>query len=59
MKIRLPLHSTGILRRHSMPLFDWYNLFTRIYLYQWGESKKGLTKSPLSVINAKGEKLLA
>jgi hypothetical protein len=55
-KTRLPLHSTVsfILHHHSTPLFDWYNIFTHIYLYQWGESNKGLSKSLFLAINAKG-----
>jgi hypothetical protein len=39
-KTRLPLHSIDIiLRRYSTSLSNWYNVFTHIYLYQWGESK--------------------
>jgi hypothetical protein len=30
-----------ILHRHSTPLFDWYNLSTHIYLYQWWRQYKG------------------
>jgi hypothetical protein len=43
---RLPLHSIGINypspSLHSTP--NWYKPFTLIYLYQWGESLKGLSK---------------
>jgi hypothetical protein len=54
-KTRLPLHFTGITYSLSLltPLFDWYNFFTHIYLYQWGESKKA-HKVFVLAINAKG-----
>jgi hypothetical protein len=54
-KIRLPLHSTGIIYPSSLLHLTshWYNLYTHIYLYQWGESK-GLSMSPFLAINAKG-----
>jgi hypothetical protein len=46
------------LRRHSTPLFDWYNLHS-YFIYQWRRKYKGLTKSPFLVIHAKGERILA
>jgi hypothetical protein len=41
------------LRRHSISLSQWYNIHS-YFIYQWGEIKKGLSKSPFLAINAKG-----
>jgi beta-xylosidase len=41
-------------RRHSTPLFDWYNLHTHILFTNGGESKKGSQMSPFLAIHAKG-----
>jgi hypothetical protein len=54
-KTRLPLNSNGIiypsllLRTLSIGI-----ILRSYYLYQWGESIKGLSKSPFLVINSKG-----
>jgi hypothetical protein len=41
------------LRRHSTPLFDWYNLHS-YFIYQRRRKQKGLAKSRFLAINAKG-----
>jgi hypothetical protein len=55
-KTRLPLHSIGIIYR--LPslrtiLHYWYNLHS-YFCVPFGEKVKGLTKSPILAINAKG-----
>jgi hypothetical protein len=55
-KTRLPLHSTDIIYTSSLlyRTSHWYNLFTHIYVYQWGEKAKGSHMSLFLAINAKG-----
>jgi hypothetical protein len=54
-KTRLPLHSIGI--NYPSPslctALHFGTIFTHIYLYHWGESKRAL-KTPFLAINAKG-----
>jgi hypothetical protein len=60
-KIRLPLHSTGIIYSSSLltPLSIGI-IFTLIYLYQWGESIKiGLQSLRFWRFMPKGEKILS
>jgi hypothetical protein len=54
-KTRLPLHSIGIIYPSpSLRIALHFGIiFTHIYLYHWGESKRAL-KTPFLVINAKG-----
>jgi hypothetical protein len=55
-KTSLPLYSIGII--YPLPVFRHLSKlvysFTHIYLYQWGECIKWLSKSPFLAINAKG-----
>jgi hypothetical protein len=52
---RLPLHSIGIIYPSSSLRIALHFgiIFTHIYLYHWGESKRAL-KTPFLAINAKG-----
>jgi hypothetical protein len=54
-KTRLPLHSIGIIYLSpSLRIALHFGIiFTHIYLYHWGESKRAL-KTPFLAINAKG-----
>jgi hypothetical protein len=55
VKTRLPLHFIGII--YPSPslrtVLHFGIIFTHIYLYHWGESKRAL-KTPFLAINAKG-----
>jgi hypothetical protein len=48
-----------ILRRHSTPLFNWYNLSLIFTCTNGGESKKGAQESLFLAINAKGGEILS
>jgi hypothetical protein len=63
LRQRQGFHSTlsvlFTLRRHSTPLFDWYNLHSYL-LVPMGEKRiKGSQKTPFLVINAKGGEILS
>jgi hypothetical protein len=59
-KTRLPLHFTGIIYPSSLlhHTSHWYNLFTHIYLYQWGRKyKRGSQSLCFWRLMPKGEKV--
>jgi hypothetical protein len=60
-KTRLPLHSIGII--YPSPslrtILQIGIIFTHIYVYHWGENKKGSQNTLFLVINAKGGEILS